>query len=377
MRIILQSNAPWIPTGYGVTAKELLPRWKALGHEVACFAFCGLYGGQLELNGIPMFPLGKEIWGRDKMVFYNQLFKADIYVTFYDVWATPEIASMDLRWVPYAPVDHAPCQDAVTSVLKSAYRVASLSKNGQKLLKDKGIESTPIYIGLDTKIYKPSVNRDACKKEFGFSEKDFVVGVVAMNKGARKNFADMFDIFKKFSEKHSNARMYLHTDPLRPDGMDLMKMAQTFGITDKIVLSEVNALEMGFSPEKMANLYSAFDVTLMTTGGEGFGQPITESQACGTPVITNDFTTGRELNAIEEFVIKPDRLVMDALMAYQAMTDVDKVVDVLEKIYLEGKEKYSDKCVEFSQKFDWDVVIKDWDVFFKEIEKDLGLTKKK
>jgi len=376
MRILLQSNAPWVTTGYGVTAKELLPRWKALGHDVACFAFNGLYGGQLELDGIPMFPLGKELWGRDKMVFYNQLFKADIYMTFIDVWAVPEIAKMDLRWVPYTPVDHEPCQDAITSVLKGAYRVASMSKSGQKLLKDKDIDSTPIYIGLDTKIYKPLPDRDEIRKKYGFSDTDFVMGIVAMNKGARKNFTDMFDMFKRFKDKHSNAKLYLHSDPLRPDGMDLIKMAQTFGIQDSIIMTDVNMLEMGLPTEQMAELYNAFDVTLMTTAGEGFGQPIIESQACGTPVITNDFTTGRELNSCEELVLKPGRLLMDALMSYQAMTDIDKAVEAIEKVYLAGRESYSDKCVEFAKKFDWDVVIKVWDNFFKEIEKDLNLNVK-
>ncbi len=377
MRILLQSNAPWIPTGYGVTSKELLPRWKKLGHEVACFAFNGLYGGQLELDGIPMFPLAKELWGRDKMVFYNKLFRADIYMTFIDVWAVPEIANMDLRWIPICPVDHEPVQDAITSVLQGAYRVVSLAKNGQKLLKDKGIDSTPIYIGVDTKVYKPLGNRDECKKKLGFKETDFVMGIVAMNKGARKNLSDMFDIFKRFRDRHNNAKLYIHSDPLRPDGFDLIKMANTFGITDSIMLSDVNALELGFPPEQMAELYNAFDVTLMNTAGEGFGQPIIESQACGVPVITNDFTTGRELNAFEELVIKPNRLLMDALMSYQAMTDVDKAVEAIEQIYLKGNEEYSDKCVEFTKKFDWDVVINDWDIFFKEIEKDLKINNKK
>ena len=386
MRIIIQGNAPWVPTGYGVLARNLLPRWKAMGHDLAFFAFHGLYGGQLELDGIPMLPLGKEMWGRDKMEFYSKNFKADIYMTFLDVWAIPEIAKMkDVRWVPYTPIDHMPCPEPVVDVLRGAYRIATMTKNGQKLLEEgkatdgtyPKIQSVPIYHGIDPQFYKPLPleNRQELRKLLNLTDKDFLIGIVAMNKGLRKNFQDMFDVFARFKKRHSNVKLYVHSDSTRPDGMDLRRMAKFFGIENDIFWSDIHLMELGYPPEKVGELYNMFDVTLMTTAGEGFGFPIIESQACGTPVITNDFTTGRELNAIPELVVTPDRLFMDNLLSYQALTDIDKAVEALEQVYMNGKESYAEKLVEFSKQFEWDTIAKQWGMFFNEIEADLGLKK--
>ena len=376
MRLLVHSNAPWCPTGYGVVAKNLLPRFKAMGHDVACFAFNGLYGGQLDLDGITMLPLAKDLWGRDKMETYYNMFKADIFLTILDVWAVPEVAKMNLRWVPYCPVDHEPAADAVVSVLKGAYRVASMTKSGQKLLSDKGIESTPIPHGVDKEVFKPLNKKEELKEMLGFNKTDFVIGIVAMNKGVRKNFGDMFDIAARMIKKHDNVRLYIHTEMLRPDGINLIELSKFYGLTNGTVITDQALYELGLNESQMAERYNAFDVTLMTTAGEGFGLPIIESQACGTPVITNDFTTGRELNAHPELVIKPGRLLVDALIANQAMTDIEKAVEAVELVYNKGSESFKDKCVKFTDNYTWDIVAKQWEKFFNEIKTDLGLDAK-
>lgn len=375
MRVLLQSNAPWVPTGYGTIAKNLIHRWKAMGHDVAVFCFNGLYGGQLVLDGIPMFPLGKDLWGKDKVEAYYRLFNADIYITNFDVWAMPEMARMNVRWVPYVPVDHEPCPEPVLEALKGAYRVASYSESASKLLSDGGIESVPISVGVDTKIFKPNEKREELRKRAGYSPDDFVVGIMAMNKGQRKNFPEMFDAFSRFKKRHPNAKLFAHTDPLRPDGINLIKVAERYGIINDIILSDVTMLELGYPTEMIADMYNTFDVLLMTTAGEGFGMPIIEAQACGVPVITNNFTTGKELNAHPELVVEPRSKFMDALVSFQAETDVEKAVEALETVYMKPRGHYKDSSVKYVQKYDWDVVAKGWEKFFNEIEADLGIKK--
>jgi glycosyltransferase involved in cell wall biosynthesis len=49
------------------------------------------------------------------------------------------------------------------------------------------------------------------------------------------------------------------------------------------------------SDEDMADCYRMTDVFVSPTRGEGFGLPLIESQACGTPLITTDCSTGPEL----------------------------------------------------------------------------------
>ena len=47
----------------------------------------------------------------------------------------------------------------------------------------------------------------------------------------------------------------------------------------------------------MRLIYSAFDVLLFPSMGEGFGIPAIEAQACGTPVIATNFSAQTELVA--------------------------------------------------------------------------------
>ena len=46
----------------------------------------------------------------------------------------------------------------------------------------------------------------------------------------------------------------------------------------------------------MANWTQAIDVLFASTYAEGFGLPIIEAQACGTPVITTNASSMTELN---------------------------------------------------------------------------------
>jgi glycosyltransferase involved in cell wall biosynthesis len=45
----------------------------------------------------------------------------------------------------------------------------------------------------------------------------------------------------------------------------------------------------------MAETYNAMDVLTAATMGEGFGLPIVEAQACGTPVVTSNWSSMPEL----------------------------------------------------------------------------------
>jgi glycosyltransferase involved in cell wall biosynthesis len=47
--------------------------------------------------------------------------------------------------------------------------------------------------------------------------------------------------------------------------------------------------------EWMADIYNGMDVMCLPTRGEGFGLPLVEAQACGTPVVTTATTSGPEL----------------------------------------------------------------------------------
>lgn len=66
-------------------------------------------------------------------------------------------------------------------------------------------------------------------------------------------------------------------------------MLADYELLDRAIVS------LGFLPdEAMAEAYSACDLTL-GIGPEGWGLPLAESQACGTPVVTGAYAGGSDI----------------------------------------------------------------------------------
>ena len=111
-------------------------------------------------------------------------------------------------------------------------------------------------------------------------EDAFPVGMVAANKGrpSRKGFQQAFQAFKKFSDAHDNAYLYLHTtiDPDASSGENIPAILTALGVPDERVVTadQYRMMFDPYSPQTMAKLYSAMDVLLNPAMGEGFGIPV-------------------------------------------------------------------------------------------------------
>lgn len=84
MRILLSTNAAWAHTGYGTQCKQLIPRLRNLGHEVAGHFWYGLQGGTLNMDGVVLFPGHHDPYGNDVVAMHARQFKADIVITLID-----------------------------------------------------------------------------------------------------------------------------------------------------------------------------------------------------------------------------------------------------------------------------------------------------
>lgn len=299
MKICWFSNAPWGSSGYSKQTAYFVPQVASRGHELAISAFWGLQGGRLDWNGIPIFPGMFDPHGQDIMVAHAKMFQADILFTLYDTWvmdANREDLN-DVRLVPWFPVDHEPMPEKVASLLHRAYLPIAMSRSGQAAANDQGIKTAYIPHGVDLTLHRPR-HRALSRKQVGFPHSAFVASIVAMNKGvpSRKAFSQQIEGFARFHKRYPDSLLYIHT-LMTPEmaGHNLWDFVDAHGIRDAIIVPDQFQYMMGFPEWFMADVFNASDVLLSATMGEGFGIPILEAQANGTPVIVGGWTAMEEL----------------------------------------------------------------------------------
>ena len=305
MKILWHSNAPWTGTGYASQTALFLPHLAEQGHQVAVSAFYGLYGSKLDWGEFPVYPGGADTWGNDVVTahalhWFDGDLSAGTIITLMDVWTlrTPSLRLFTVgSWVP---VDHDPAPPAVTQYFVDTGAVPiAMSRFGETKLREAGLD--PLYVphGVDTDLFQP-MDRTQARRLLDLPADAFVIGMVAANKGAsppRKAFPQVFAAFAEFARRHDDAVLYLHTEQLGVNlGIDLLELADATGIPDnRVHWVDQYALRIGIPTEAMKVPYSAMNVLANPSYGEGFGLPIIEAQACGTPVIVNNTTSMPEL----------------------------------------------------------------------------------
>jgi hypothetical protein len=120
----------------------------------------------------------------------------------------------------------------------------------------------------------------------------------------------------------------------------------------------------------LAAMYSACDLTCLPTAGEGFGYPVVESLACGTPCVTGAFGAQSEFltgwrdawvcptiathlitnNTLIEPIYDPQQFASRLLMAW---TEIRQRGTLLRE-----------ECRQRAQQWDWSVIWPHWERWF-------------
>ncbi len=381
MRVLWLSNAPWSPSGYGEQTAAFVPRLQALGHDVAIAANYGLQAAQFDYGGTTVYPSAGG-WGNATLGTYAEHFKADLVIALCDAWVLkPELWPDDLRVAVWAPLDHYPVPPAVLKVLQhKQVRTIAMSRFGEDWFTRFGLD--PLYVphGIDTNLFKPYPERKSqLRQGLGVPEDAFLVGMVAANKGnpsiPRKSFPQVFDAFARFARKHPDAWMYVHSDPQgggsTGHGCDLDTLALAMQVPqERVILLPPEAWHLQIPKDAVANLYSAFDVLVNPSMGEGFGIPIVEAQACGCPVIASDHSAMTELTGAG-WLVSGDRWWDELQSSFLIMPSVDSIENALEAAYeSKGDQKIKDAAVEFAMQYDADLVtVEHWEPTLAALER--------
>lgn len=382
MKILWVSNAPWYPSGYGQQTMLFAPRLRDLGHDVAIFALCGLQGSRIKWNGIRVYPGANDIWGNDIAGahagnHFKQSPTAGVVITLVDVFV---FNCFDARQYPVAswtPVDHDPVPPPVQKFFANTGAVPiAMSRFGEDRLRKAGLD--PLYVphGIDTAAFHPMDRREA-RSILGLPPDGFVVGMVAANRGnpSRKSFAEVMEAFARIRQNHPESILYLHTDKAgNQQGINLEELSRHLGIPDDaVVYCDQYNYWLSFPAAHMRATFSAMDVLLNPSRGEGFGIPIVEAQACGTPVIVSDFTAMPELVGAG-WKVRGQR-IWTAMGSWQFVPDVDDIVAQIENAYAHrGDPLLREKARRFAMDYDAGFVTQNhWKPALAEMQRRLGV----
>lgn len=374
MKILVWSTAPWVKTGYGKNCKHFITALKEK-HQVDVLATYGLHGGIIQVGDSRVFPSNNNFWEMGSwLAYWEKRIKPDLIIQHFDLWVVkPEFidqCEINTPLVTYMPVDSEPLPHATkNSAVGSTDNIAMSVFAQQAFLKNHMTSSTYIPHTVDTNIFYPT-NKKENKIKLGLDPDWFIIGMVATNKGPRKNIPGQLQAFKAFLEKVPHAKLYLHTfmaaNSFNPEGFDLYGLIDNLGLNDHVIYTDQEEYYAGVTDDTMRIMYSAFDILSECSFGEGFGIPIIEAQACGTPVVGTNFSAIPEV--IGEGGITVDlaeKFVWQRLGVFHAIPKISGITEAYLKIY-KNPSKYQDLAIKNAQKYDFLTWKTNWQIYLEE-----------
>jgi glycosyltransferase involved in cell wall biosynthesis len=289
-----------------------------------------------------------------------------LLITLFDTWIFKgEPWGMVDQIASWVPIDHSPVPpDVAAWNRRPNVTPIAMSQFGQDALSNAGIESLYVPHAIE-KVYQPT---DAFTTPTGpLTGRDFmdigtdrfVVMMNSANKGRvpnRKSFPEAFLAFSMFAKQHDDAVLYVHTeDRGAMGGIDLRELADAVDIPDEqIRFVDQYAYRTTIPPELLAAVYTAADVLLCPSMGEGFGIPVVEAQACGTPVIVSNFSAQPELVG-DGWLVEGQPWWDSAQRSWLVAPQVPSIIEALEAAYQRGQGR-SDKAIDYAAQYDADYV---------------------
>jgi glycosyltransferase involved in cell wall biosynthesis len=358
MKLLIHSNSPTVPTGYGVQTALLVDRLVSAGHEVAVSCTWGHQVGVTLWESpsghkVRLYPAGATassidvLHGHAKHWFDGNR-QAGWIIPLLDMWSlvgNPELQGWNIA--PWTPVDHDPVPANVLRFFAEhpESQPVAMSRFGEAQLRAAGLDPLYVPLAVDTKVYRPTWTVPAAavpgtgkssRAFFGLPDGAFVVGMVGMNKDPndRKGFQEAFQAFARFQRGHPEAVLLVHTEASGiQGGLNLPRLAAACGVREGTwATTDQYGYRLGFPPEIMAALYTAMDVLLAPSAGEGFCVPLIEAQACGTPVIASNFTAQPELVGAG-WLVEGQLWWDEASRAWYVRPDVNQIVARLESAH--------------------------------------------
>ncbi len=312
MKVLWISNHPKLNSGYGSQSRQAGLRIAKAGYAIEFVANDGTRGDS-EFDGLMVRgSSGQDKYSRDALREDLARSGADQVIFLYDAWTFTERIQDPFADFPHVagwvPVDHFPTPRSLYPWLAGGHTAIAMSEFGRiqltavsEAFRSNRQPAFPVRYAPHAvdDVFRPTPS--AFRAGLNVPDDAFLVGIVAANNGTlvydRKGFGDMAHAMALLMAQRPDAYLYIHSIQKTFDGINLPDLFAFKGCDEgRIRWADQYRLKKQDVPDtEMAAIYSSFDVLLATSRGEGFGLPVIEAQACGTPVIASNWTAQAEL----------------------------------------------------------------------------------
>jgi glycosyltransferase involved in cell wall biosynthesis len=334
-------------------------------------------------GAIPHYPRGVAPYSQDVLTAWHEHHRVGTpdlkhaIMTLYDVWVY-EGWKDDVPVISWVPLDHVTLPPKVEAFLKrDNVTPVAMAPHGLRQMQRAGIDGVYVPHAVDTNVFKNTPKMmgpegmTPTRELLGIGEDTFLVAIVAANKANgqvhRKSYDTNFLAFAAHLEKYPNSHLYVHADPApNVGGFDLGVLARVCGIpSEKVTFANREQYRIGYPREAVAALYSAADVLLACTYGEGFGLGHIEAQACGTRVIGSSWAAAPDLLGEDCWLVDGQPFWDSPQGAFYQIPLLGSVVSALEQAHL-AERGFSAVARSFALEFDEEKVWVDyWVPFLK------------
>lgn len=249
--------------------------------------------------------------------------------------------------LPYSAAETMAGYDRVLMASKWAFNIAKNS------LQHSDLDWLPH--GINRTIFRPdAVAGSALRSAWGMHASDMLIGCVMTNQ-ARKHWPIVLEAVAKST--HS-PRLWLHTNKLFGEGCywNIQALIHEYELADHIFCDNRQLTDT-----ELAMRYSACDLTVMISGGEGFCYPVAESLSCGTPVVTGSFGAQAELVGD---CLRPAYMSIETVHnVRRGQYDADSVAAMIDAYLMLPPTE--EGCTERVSHLDWKRILKPWEKYFR------------
>jgi glycosyltransferase involved in cell wall biosynthesis len=341
-KVLMCTEASYLPTGYAVYSKEVLSRLhKNKNLEIAELG-CYSNGTEPEARAIPWKfypnkpPTGGEEWNIYKSTPVNEFgeyrfndilidFMPDFVMDIRDWWMIEYQQRSPFRnfynWAIMPTVDAEPQNAEWVQTYGDANAVFTYSEFGRDtLLKQyNGANFRGLAPPCASDSFCPVKDKFEHRKFFGIDENALIFGTVMRNQ-RRKLFPDLFKSFRKFLDQSGNSQTLLYCHTSYPDvGWSIPDLLNKYNLQNRVLFSykckgcghissaffsdvlsfchncnTFNNVIVGvnnpISEKELAAIYNLFDLYIQYANSEGFGMPQLEAAQCGVEVASVDYS---------------------------------------------------------------------------------------